>query len=365
MTWVRWQGLKAVQICTLNNSKLKKPSLLLALLTAGIMAQAQHAHEGSNCAHNMAPVGIMGGHTHEKGHLMASYRYMLMTMDGTSSQGKGLSTKQVLQKYMMSPDNMGMQMHMLGVMYAIHDRVTLTAMGHFQKNTMEMTSYSGHHSESHQHSTHTQVTNQDREHHRMQSSGLGDMRLGALVRLSKNTQRCFHASAGLQLPTGNAQIKDGTSRMTYPMQTGTGSLAAYGGLNFSWLMPSYMIGAQATAVSPLHANSIGYRKSNKYETSIWGTRKIFHWMAGNVRVHGLAQSEIRGHDPHLNPMMSPSSGSPNAALGYVETLAGLNFKPAGNLRAAIEAGIPVYQWNRGIHLDHQFALVAGLQISLP
>jgi hypothetical protein len=66
-----------------------------------------------------APIGVMGDHVHKKGRIMLSYRYMRMEMDGNRSGSDDISTADVLNRFMVAPTNMTMEMHMFGIMYGL------------------------------------------------------------------------------------------------------------------------------------------------------------------------------------------------------------------------------------------------------
>ena len=87
-----------------------------------------------------APIGVMADHYHKKGEWMTSYRYMFMSMDGNRMGDDNLSTAQVAPGtgvgFPIVPIKMHMGMHMLGMMYAPSDRVTL--MGMLNHTSMEM-----------------------------------------------------------------------------------------------------------------------------------------------------------------------------------------------------------------------------------
>src|SRR4051812_17366128 len=77
---------------------------------------------------DMSPAGIMAGHRHVKGEWMFSYRYMNTYMKGRLSGRQSISDEMVYRQYIMSPEKMTMQMHMLMAMYGISDRLSVTAM---------------------------------------------------------------------------------------------------------------------------------------------------------------------------------------------------------------------------------------------
>ncbi len=87
--------------------------------------------------------------------------------DGTES----VSTEEALHEFAMVPTTMQMQMHMLGVMFALYDSITLMAMMSYRRNFMEM---EGAH-------LHTGAHDHPVGHHEMESAGLGDLKLSALM----------------------------------------------------------------------------------------------------------------------------------------------------------------------------------------
>ena len=96
---------------------------------------------------NHAPITVMGDHIHEKGELMFSYRYMHMSMKDNRDSTSRMSPEEIVTTVpnrfanppMMPPTlrvvptKMTMDMHMLGIMYAPTDRLTLMGMANYQK----------------------------------------------------------------------------------------------------------------------------------------------------------------------------------------------------------------------------------------
>ncbi len=91
----------------------------------------------------VAPVGVMSDHIHHEKGLMFSYRLMQMNMSGNLSGTDEVSNPDVFSNYMMAPDDMQMQMHMIGAMYGLTDRVTVMAMMNILHNKMDMTMMNG------------------------------------------------------------------------------------------------------------------------------------------------------------------------------------------------------------------------------
>ena len=74
---------------------------------------------------DLVTVSVLGSHTHLKGEWMVGYKYMIMGMDGNLDGTPQLTTQDVLDSYMVSPLAMTMEMHMVDVMYAPSDALTL------------------------------------------------------------------------------------------------------------------------------------------------------------------------------------------------------------------------------------------------
>ena len=59
-------------------------------------------------------------------------------MSGNLSGSKSISDQQIFQNYIMSPDKMMMQMHMLMLMYGVSNKLTLMAMLNYNVQSMNM-----------------------------------------------------------------------------------------------------------------------------------------------------------------------------------------------------------------------------------
>ena len=117
---------------------------LLAISFASFANQHQH-HQMADSDGNVfitpskTPISIMGSHLHHKGGWMASYRFMTMEMEGLQTGTTGISSAKALEQYSMVPKDMSMNMHMLDLMYAPSDDVTLMLMANFVDQEMTST----------------------------------------------------------------------------------------------------------------------------------------------------------------------------------------------------------------------------------
>ena len=110
------------------------------LLLCSQWTTAQENPWTANRPDGHAPISVMGDHYHQKGEWMFSYRIMAMGMEGVRSGTQDTNSSSVHQNYMVTPKKMNMQMHMVGIMYAYSDRLTLMMMGNYTALSMDLVS---------------------------------------------------------------------------------------------------------------------------------------------------------------------------------------------------------------------------------
>jgi len=122
-----------------------------------------------------APISVMGDHTHKKGDVMVSYRFMPMWMEGNLSGSDDISNEGIQQAgFRVAPQEMTMNMHMLGAMYAPSNQVTLMVMTNYISNSMDL-----------------RVLGNGLNFN-TESGGLGDTMVGALVKLLNKNRQAIH-----------------------------------------------------------------------------------------------------------------------------------------------------------------------------
>ena len=174
---------------------------------------SDHSAEGwdSHRPDSHAPIGIMGEHTHEKGEVMLSYRYMYMDMRPNFIGSNKVTPQQTLAAgFMIAPTNMRTESHMIGAMYGLTDDLTLAFMIPHIDKRMDHLVANG-------------TTFQT------QLSGIGDFKFGGLLDIwEKGTQKA-HLNLMLSAPTGSITETDFVApagrgiRLPYPMQLGSGT----------------------------------------------------------------------------------------------------------------------------------------------
>lgn len=298
-----------------------------------------------------APISLMGDHVHHQGELMLSYRYMLMYMNGNRDRTEDLSRADVLRQFMVAPTDMTMQMHMVGLMYAPHDKLTLSTMVPYVHMAMNHETRMG-------------------QNFRTTSDGFGDIKTAALIPVLQTEHHEVIAKAGVSFPTGSIDQRDDTparnnAKLPYPMQIGSGTWDLQPGLTYKGKAGNWSWGLQSGGTIRLGKNSNDYRLGNRVFITPWLARKWTDWLSTSVRVNGQAWGNITGRDKELNPRLVQTA-APDLQKGRrLDLMFGVNLlKPRGKLknhRLAVELGFPLYQHLTGPQLETDFILSAGWQ----
>lgn len=298
------------------------------------------------------PIGMMGEHTHEKGEIMWSYRYMHMFMEGTRNGTNNISKAQARALVgtggmIVVPTSMRMEMHMFGAMYGVNDTLTISLMVPYLRNSMN-------------HETGgtfaTKFTTR--------SEGIGDIKLGSLWRLwavesSSIGAHRFHLNFAVSLPTGNIQPTDftpaggGTPRfkLPYPMHLGSGTFDLYPGLTYGGEKGRTSWGFQAIGTIRTHNNHNGFSKGNAIQLNTFGAYEIIKkWLSGSVRFDYNRWDDYDGGDPAI--VTTVQTGIPTRLGGErLDVLGGVNLLlpefMGFETRLAVEGGVPIYQWLQG------------------
>ncbi len=351
---------------------LSTPVHISAAETGG-SAHEHHAHHIHAGGH--APIGVMGDHRHGTGEWMFSYRYMRMDMRGTRDGTEGLSPEDIVTRFpnrfagqpmqpgtlRVVPTAMTMDMHMLGLMYAPSDRVTLMAMTHYVRNTMDHITFAG-------------PDGTDRlGTFTSASEGLGDTRITALIGLARGRVHDLHLNLGVNLPTGSITKRDDVLtpadtgpvlRLPYAMQLGSGTVDAVAGITYLGRAVSWNWGAQGTATLRTERNDEGYALGDRADLTGWMAYDWSNSVSTSVRLSGWTEDSIDGLDEQI--VAPVQTANPNNYGGSgLELGLGLNYQfargaLAGN-RFAFEWRKPFYQDLNGPQLETDWTLTFGWQ----
>ncbi len=285
-----------------------------------------HNH-GNHDGHPNIPAGVLFGHTLEKSSdMMLGYRFMHSQQAGSFLYGdKTVSEQQVATRACpgsvhvsesgysfddsctLLPKEMTMNMHMLDLMYAPTDWLTLMLMPQFLDMQMPMTQPessvdTGHSHGGSGHSGHESLT-----------GGIGDTGMYALVKLFDTSTHHIHTSLGFTAPTGDVgiKVKEGSHQnnanakynldgpfIHYGMQLGSGTWDFKPSLTYTGKSDAWSWGGQVGGTLRLEdANSSGYALGDLFETSVWGGYDLTHWLSASVRVAYAWQGIIKNHYP--------------------------------------------------------------------
>lgn len=378
---------------TIKNNFLKASLLLIAgLLSIYTYAQEENTDQGlkiksdenpascnsfCGCAGNtQAPLGVMTDHIHSKGEWMLSYTYMNTMMQGNNIGASKVSDNEVYKNYMMAPETMSMQMHMLMVMYGVTDRLTVMAMGGYMLNNMNMSvdSKGGYMFMNGEWMYMPAGTSMGMQN---MSSGFTDTKLSALYNFSNKPAQRIIGSLGISLPTGTIMARGTTmlgdnERLAYDMQTGTGSYGLAPDFTYARKNGQFYWGGNVGANVNLNYNSLGYKYGNIYHATAWAGYQFLPFVSATLRAEDVHQDMISGADKEMtNPYYAesdPTTQTSNYGGTWVNMYVGLNFyimKPVlEHFRLMTEYGMPAYQNLNGTQIALKSNFLAGLQYSL-
>ena len=306
-----------------------------------------------------APTTIMGDHLHPKGGLMISVRYMYMFMEGNRQGSDRIADEAVYDSYMVVPQEMKMDMAMLGVMYAPSDKITLMLMQNFVWKNMDLTAR-------------MMMGNGMTMFNDFSTSSsyLGDMKLGMLYGLYSGTKTSLHLNTAFNIPIGDIENRDDTPMMTsvklpYAMQLGTGTFDITIGATFKGEGSKLSYGIQQLNTFRTGENSEGYRFGNLHELNTWLSYGFNESLSSSLRLSGSTLGSLKGMDPELNPMMVTTADPANYGGDIIRGGLGLNALIANNsLILGLEVYTPIYQNYNGIQMDEKWGLSASARYTI-
>ncbi|MEM7739307.1 MAG: transporter [Pseudomonadota bacterium] len=357
---------------------MKPMAALAAAVPCAMLPALTLAHDGPHAADH-APIGVMADHRHKKGEVMVSYRLMRMDMQGSRDGTDQLSLQEIATTapnrffgtpgqpptLRVVPVEMLMDMHMVGGMVGVTDRITLMAMGSYLTNRMDHVTFQG-----------AMGTNRLGDF-TTESSGFGDTTVTAIVGLDRGTEenREFNVNVGLSFPTGSITETDDvftpmgmtpTLRLPYPMQLGSGTYDLKPGLTYRDRGGSLTWGAQTSATIRTGENDEGYTLGDRYEGTAWLGYVFDHSAAGFLRLKAVSQGAIDGIDPQIVAPVQTADPD-NQGGDTIEVFVGLNLAgQEGRLRGhrfSFEAGFPLYRDLNGPQLETDFTFTVGWQKS--
>lgn len=342
---------------------------LLALCVTSFTA----AHDDINAtrADAHAPIGIMGDHLHKTGEWMFSYRFMNMSMQGNLQGDNDIDDATLVTTVpnsfagmpmmpptlRVAPNDMSTDMHMLGVMYAPTDNLTLMAMLNYLDKSMSITTYQGMMGTTVLGTFNSAV------------KGVGDTRLGLMYRLYENDTHHVHANLSLSLPTGSideaGQVltpmnMTPTVRLPYTMQLGSGTLDALPGITYTGKSAPWAWGAQLMATIRTEDNKFDYRLGNQEDFNAWGQYAIAPNLSTSLGFEYKHSDAIDGMDKGI--MLPVQTADPSNYGGTQQSIKlGLNWVSNSGHRLAFEYKKPYEQDANGIQMKMDTMWTLGYQ----
>ena len=333
------------------------------------------AHDHSSVrADSHGPIGVMGDHVHGKGEWMFSYRFMTMNMQGNLKGSSSIDPDTIVTTepnrffglpgmpptLRIVPLDMTMDMHMLGMMYAPSDRVTLMFMANYWNKSMQHVTYAG------------GMGTTELGSFKTDTSGWGDATISGLVSLINSENTKLHAIVGVSVPTGSTdeigQILAPTGmlptvRLPYPMQLGSGSYDPIIGLSFSGGRGKLGWGGQWRSTIRTAKNDDDYQLGDEHRVTGWLSYLFGPSVSGSARLEYYDRGNISGLDPMIAGPVQTADPERRAAT-RIDASVGLNFAASGSLtgwRLGIEYVIPLDQDLDGPQLEIDDQLIIGLQ----
>jgi hypothetical protein len=360
--------------------------ILLSTLTAATSA-ASAAPTFSCCAQTdahqharadaYAPISVMNDHTHEAGGWMLSYRFMHMEMDGMRHGTDRVSSADVFAAdggYTVTPENMSMQMHMLGAMYAPNDTLTLMLMANYQAIEMDHRINPG------MPGNMLRMANGGSDKITTKTDGLGDIKLSALYKFYDQDTRRAHLGLGLSLPTGSIDEKDKlpvmmqgqvNSVLPAPMQLGSGTYDLLPSLTFREQFEAWSYGVQASGVIRLEdENDEDYRLGHKFDLTAWASTNLVEWISLGSGLSYNYAGKMDGDQKHINqgPTMAgihtvTTAYEDNTGGERLDYLLGVNLLGTSGIlkghNLGIDIRLPLWQDLNGYQLETDWVLSVG------
>ncbi|MFZ5755363.1 MAG: hypothetical protein ACOY3X_00500 [Pseudomonadota bacterium] len=284
----------------------------LCMSAAATAVADEHVHDHAAMA---APAGVMGGHTLPAGQWMLGYRWQGSFADGIARGEDGISAGDVAAAgFDDAALRMNMQMHMLEIMYAATDRLTLMVMPQYMSMDMTMAPVPA-----------------GTPRHTHDHEGPGDTQLAALFRLAQSGGHLWTLGIGASAPTGDAARKSGGHFLHYGMQNGSGIWEAMPSLTWQWQAHGWGAGAQLGGRWHLEEeNDAGFRFGDVHAATGWVSTRVAPAVQLSLRLAWQEQGQVEGHysgahHHHAPPDFQKNYGGRvwNAGLGLNATLAGL------------------------------------------
>jgi hypothetical protein len=363
-----------------------KVNLEAMSLTSGGNSPVHHMHHGHGVH---APAGVMFDHMLSRaGEMMAGYRYMYSSQGGTMLHGANAASSTSIvangcgpNPCFLTPTDMSMHMHMLDLMYAPTDWLTLMLMPQFMDMSMDMARLRSSEFDVEANNNVGNPVDPQGEptniaahipHHAQNShetGGIGDLGMYALFKLFDNGTHHAHVAAGLSAPTGDVDIKLRRNHQVeggfidYGMQLGSGTWDFKPSLTYTGHADQWSWGAQVNGTVRMEdQNESGYALGDIFQSTAWGSYGFTDWLSASIRGVYTLQGSIKGSYNGLINQFSTVDYPNNYGGKYWDIGFGLSaIVPSGDLagnRVSVEWLQPVDDNVNGYQLERDGTLSA-------
>jgi len=335
------------------------------------MADSGHHGNQAPSPDSHAPISIMGDHMHKKGEWMISYRNMQMSMSDNIQGSRDISADDIVTQVpnpnpgpatvRVVPTEMNTDMHMLGLMYAPSDQITLMLMLNYLDKSMDHLSYMG------------MMGTNTLGRFTTEASGIGDTKVGLLWRLHQSPKHKLHLNLGMSLPTGSIDEEGEvltpmnmrpTIRLPYPMQLGSGTYDLEPGITYTGSDAKIAWGLQYKATFRTGDNDEGYSLGDKHLLASWASYRAFDAVSFSIGLDYQDEGRIDGQD---DAILAPvQTANPDNFGGSLTNMSlGMNFVAQDGLlkghRFALEFHSTIQQKANGTQMKMQDMITFGYQ----
>ena len=274
----------------------------IILLTSINLWSEPHGH-GAHSAMKHGPIGLMGDHFHRKGESMVSIRYMKMFMDQNYIGSNKISDQGILQLPNLSgmpknlsvvPQDMDMDMIMLGGMHAPTDFITLMGMAVLNSKSMDLKTYQ------------PMMGREEIGDFKTKSSGISAISFSALFKIYDLDSSKFHAQLGIEKNMGRNNLQGdvltpmgslNSMIMPYGMQGGDKSYSLLSALTYTKTYDKWKIGSQIKSKKNIKSQEWNFGDS--YEMNIWTQRGINNISAWSFRLKFQDIESLDGYSAEI------------------------------------------------------------------
>ena len=302
--------------------------------------EMDHSMHMGHHHHAAAPAGVMFSHMLDEGQFMFGYRMMhsnqsdnlqygnqSVTLLNAAKHGLGCynsPTSTISVACGMYTNTMTMNMHMLDLMYAPTNWLTLMAMPQYMDMTMGM--YQPPAGLGQPMTNGMGSMNDYRSW--MSNGGLGDTGLYALFKLWDDGRHHIHFTQGLSAPTGSIKVLSQQTQKTtylYPieMQNGSGTWDWKPSLTYTGREQEWFWGGQLSGTKRLQPhNYLNYALGDIFQGTAWAGYQFNNWLSTTVRGLYTQQGSVRITNPYMAGLTTSSSTMMNMPDSYPQNYGG-------------------------------------------